>query len=243
MTKVMTSLLMLLLIFLAIEQTDMDPNKNVADFLKQYEGYSDTVYLDGKGIPTIGYGFTDPKFVNKGVISRAEADAELRRGGKMRQATLRNILGANIWDSLTDNSRKALTSYHFNYPAGFGDNTRFMKAWRAGNYAEAIRQVDAGMNDKDNPGLRTRRLQEQALLREDPFLMPKVQMQPIINEPVSTAVRQIIPREQSRARWTGVEDTSPYVTGKPMVRLRPRAQYPNLLQIAEDSEWKPQFVF
>jgi hypothetical protein len=47
-----------------------DYEKDTADFLKQYEGFRDTVYLDGKGIKTIGYGFTDPKFVNKGRITR-----------------------------------------------------------------------------------------------------------------------------------------------------------------------------
>ena len=108
-----------------------DPYEEVVDFLRQHEGYRDKVYLDGNGIPTIGYGFTDAKFVNKGTISRTEADAELKRQIKTRQSTLRDILGADKWDSLTDDSRKALTSYHYNYPAGFKSNTKFMKAWRA----------------------------------------------------------------------------------------------------------------
>jgi len=176
-----------------------DPNEDVADFLRQHEGYSDKVYLDGNGIATIGYGFTDPKFVSKGTISRSTADAELKRQIKSRQSTLRNILGADKWDSLTDDSRKALTSYHFNYPAGFKSNTKFMKAWRAGNYAEAIRQVDAGINDPKNPGLRTRRLAEQALLKADPFLTGthEVPMHPIVAQPVSTAIRPIIPAQQT----------------------------------------------
>jgi hypothetical protein len=35
-----------------------------------------------------------------------------------------------------------------------------MQYWKAGNYPKAILEVDAGMNDKANPGLRTRRLAE-----------------------------------------------------------------------------------
>jgi hypothetical protein len=46
-----------------------------------------------------------------------------------------------------------------------------MKAWNAGDYDEAIKQVNAGMNDRKNSGLRTRRLAEQALLKADPFLV------------------------------------------------------------------------
>lgn len=75
------------------------------------------------------------------------------------------------WDNLTKDSQTALLSYYYNYPAGFKDTTKFMRAWNAGNYEEAIRQVDAGMNDKKNRGLRTRRLEEQALLNADPFLI------------------------------------------------------------------------
>ncbi len=48
-----------------------------------------------------------------------------------------------------------------------------MKAWNSGDYEEAIRQVDAGMNDPVNPGLRRRRMQEQQLLMSDPFLTTK----------------------------------------------------------------------
>ena len=218
-----------------------DPNEDVADFLRQHEGYSDKVYLDGNGIPTIGYGFTDPKFVSKGAISRSTADAELKRQIKSRQNTLRTILGADKWDSLTDDSRKALTSYHFNYPAGFKDNTKFMKAWRAGNYAEAIRQVDAGMNDPKNPGLRTRRLAEQALLKADPFLVGRheVPIQPIIAQPVSTAVRPVIAAEQTIPAYDPT--ISSYVSGKPMVKLMPPVRQPNLIEMVEDSQWEPQF--
>ena len=53
-----------------------------------------------------------------------------------------------------------------------------MKAWNAGDYAEAIRQVDAGMNDPRNPGLRKRRLAEQGLLNEDPYIQSIINQKP-----------------------------------------------------------------
>ncbi len=174
-----------------------DAYTDTVDFLKQYEGFKDTTYLDGNGVPTIGYGFTDSTLVGKGKITKAAADARLRQEVINRDRFLSRLKN---WDKLNEGSKTALRSYYYNYPAGFKDTTKFMKAWNAGDYAEAIRQVDAGMNDPKNRGLRTRRLAEQALLKADPFLMPAqtppvVEPAPIIAQPVSTAVRPIIPEE------------------------------------------------
>lgn len=175
--------------------------EDTADFLRQYEGFRDTTYLDGKKIPTIGYGFTDAKFVNKGKITRAEADAELKRQIAVRQAELRRKLGPQVWDSLSNDSKKALTSYHFNYPAGFKDNTKFMQYWRAGRYVDAIKEVDAGWNDVANPGLRTRRIAEQNLLRSDPALfsrpIPEKPSDVLIQRPDVLSIATTIPQEKT----------------------------------------------
>lgn len=136
--------------------------------LKRYEGFRDTVYLDGKGIPTIGYGFTDPALIKKGKITQKEADSRLTKEIATRYNTLKDTLPN--FEKLSDDSKAALISYHFNYPAGFKDTTKFMKYWNAGDYEKAIKEVDAGMNDLKNPGLRPRRLEEQAMLSSDPFL-------------------------------------------------------------------------
>lgn len=211
---------------------------STVEFLKKHEGFKDTTYLDGNGIPTIGYGFTDSSLVKKGTISRAEADRRLKQEVAARESVLSKMKN---WDNLSEDSKTALRSYYYNYPAGFKPTTRFMKAWNAGNYEEAIRQVDAGMNDKNNPGLRKRRLEEQALLKADPFLRPvqTIQPTPIVNQPVSTAVRPIIKEEQTVPAYDPT--ISPYISGKPMVKLRPRVQLPNLIELMEDSEWEPGF--
>lgn len=147
----------------------MDYN-DLLGFLKKHEGFKDTTYLDGNGIPTIGYGFTDSSLVKRGKISQKEADKILLKRVKGDSQVLRQKLGPTVWDQLKDTSKTALLSYYYNYPAGFKDTTKFMAAWRKGNYKEAIRQVDAGMNDPNNPGLKTRRLEEQGRLLEDPLL-------------------------------------------------------------------------
>lgn len=211
---------------------------STVEFLKKHEGFKDTTYLDGNGIPTIGYGFTDSSLVKKGNISRAEADRRLKQEVAARESVLSKMKN---WDKLSEDSKTALRSYYYNYPAGFKPTTRFMKAWNAGNYEEAIRQVDAGMNDKNNPGLRKRRLEEQALLKADPFLRPvqTIQPTPIVNQSVSTAVRPVIKEEQTVPAYDPT--ISPYISGKPMVKLRPRVQLPNLIEVMEDSEWEPGF--
>lgn len=152
-----------------------DEYQDTMDFLKYHEGFNDVVYKDGNGIPTIGYGFTDPSLVKKGRISEKAAQARLRQEVITRDAFLKNLKN---WDLLGDGAKTALRSYYYNYPAGFRDTTKFMKAWNAGDYAEAIRQVDAGMNDPRNPGLRKRRLAEQGLLNEDPYIQSIINQKP-----------------------------------------------------------------
>lgn len=44
----------------------------------------------------------------------------------------------------------------------------------------------------------------------------------------ATAVRQTIPAEQTRAKWEGAENVSPYLTGKPQLILRPEINIPNI---------------
>ena len=147
-----------------------DSYAHTVKFLKQHEGFKDSAYVDGNGVATIGYGFTDSSLVRKGKISRVAADARLRQEVVSRDRFLSKLKN---WDKLNEGSKTALRSYYYNYPAGFKDTTKFMKAWNAGDYDEAIKQVNAGMNDRKNSGLRTRRLAEQALLKADPFLNSK----------------------------------------------------------------------
>lgn len=173
------------------------------DFLKKYEGFRDTVYLDGNGIPTIGYGFTDPALIKKGKITRAEADKRLEQEVRTREKELRGKVKG--WENLADDSKTALLSYYFNYPKGFKDTTLFMQNWNAGNYYSAIKEVNAGMNDKNNPGLRKRRLAEQALLNADPYFGIIKKQTPdginIMNMPDGNKVMKISPRMYERPQY------------------------------------------
>lgn len=69
--------------------------------------------------------------------------------------------------------------------------------------------------------------------------VPAQEPSPYIARPVSTAVRPTIPAEQTVPAYDPT--ISPYISGKPMVKLRPRVQLPNLVEVMEDSEWEPGF--
>lgn len=205
------------------------------EFLKQYEGFRDTVYKDGNGIPTIGYGFTDKDLINKGAISQKDADDRLVQELQTREQFLSNLKN---WENLSENSKTALRSYYYNYPAGFNKSTKFYKAWDSGNYAEAVKQIDAGMNDAKNKGLRKRRLAEQELLKQDPFLFPQPEVPYYIANPDKLKVSSIIPQEKIIHTWDNV-NASPYVTGKPMINLKPKINIPTAAEVAEDIRFKP----
>ena len=226
-------------------------NPYTLPLLQEFEGFKDSVYLDGKGIPTIGWGFTDSSLVNKGRISRKEADIELQRLAGNVESNLISKLGIDNWKQISPESQAALISYAYNYPAGFKDTTNFMKLWRAGKYWDAIDEVDAGMYDKANPGLKKRRLKEQSYLRKDPFFLAtssaptkKTDAElkiPIINKTDATTINKVIPQEQTHTTWEGAQDVSPYLTGKPMLRPIHRVQLPNLIDVIEDDQWEPEY--
>lgn len=70
---------------------------------------------------------------------------------------------------------------------------------------------------------------------------PIVQPDPIIAQPDAVRVNPVIPQEETHARWEGAEDVSPYLTGRPMVKLQPRTEIPRLVDALWDSQWEPQF--
>ena len=185
-----------------------------ADLLDKFEGFREEVYLDGKRIPTIGYGFTDPKLVGRGRISKPEAKKILKNEISTRGDSLRNILGAERFDKLADSTKAALLSYYYNYPAGFKDSTKMMTAWRNNDYNEFVRQIDAGMNDVANPGLKDRRLEEQGIIKEDPFLFPKGQ------KPLFQTAAQYHAQNQFKPKYlnTAGTDFSMYNTAPSSVR-------------------------
>ena len=139
-----------------------------------------------------------------------------------------------VYDQITGNSKiKGYTN---------GAGYQYGKYKTGGDAAEAFRHTF----ERNKAGRQQSRIDygnqfydyfNQRSLKQKVGQQPK----PIVLQPVSTAVRQPIPAEQTRYTWTGAENEPSYVTGKPIVKLQPRVQLPSLVEMVEDSEWEPPF--
>lgn len=128
-----------------------------------FEGFMPRIYKDSGGVETIGYGETDRDFVNKyrgRQISRAEATQQLRNRAQWFYDQVANKTVG--WDKLNQDQRDVLTSYAYNIGVGgYQRHKKLLAAIAAGDYNLAAKNINAGMNDARNPGLRKRRLKEQ----------------------------------------------------------------------------------
>ena len=128
-----------------------------------FEGFMPRIYKDSGGVKTIGYGETDRDFINRyrgRQISRAEATQQLRNRAQWFYDQVANKTVG--WDKLNQDQRDVLTSYAYNIGVGgYQRHKRLLAAIAAGDYNLAAKNINAGMNDARNPGLRKRRLKEQ----------------------------------------------------------------------------------
>lgn len=143
------------------------PSKEILDYIKKTEAFRDKWYQDGNGIWTIGYGFTGEKvkklFPNG--ITREQADKYFADSIAKRALILAK--DTPNWDSLSQNQRDALLSYHYNIGEGSYRNKHknLQAALTNKDWDKVIANMDAGYNDKKNPGLRKRRDYERELFR------------------------------------------------------------------------------
>lgn len=143
------------------------PSKEIIDYIKKTEAFRDKWYKDGNGIDTIGYGFTgsEVKRLFPNGITREQADKYFADSIARRAAILAK--DTPNWDSLTQNQRDALLSYHYNVGEGSYRNKHknLQAALTNKDWDKVIANMDAGYNDKKNPGLRKRRDYERDLFR------------------------------------------------------------------------------
>ena len=141
-----------------------EPSKEIIDYIKSTEGFKDKWYQDSKGIWTVGYGFTGSKvrkmFPNG--ITREQADKYLADSLNVRKQILQR--DTPNWDSLNQNQRDALLSYHYNIGEGkYRNSPNMQKGLQEKDWDTVSKNIDAGYNDKKNPGLRKRRDYERNL--------------------------------------------------------------------------------
>lgn len=74
----------------------------------------------------------------------------------------------SYYPNLGINQKIALKSLMYNIgPTQFNNSPKLQKALADGNWLEAVKQMNHGVNDKKNPGLATRRQFEQNLFKLD----------------------------------------------------------------------------
>lgn len=143
------------------------PSQEIIDYIKKTEGFRDKWYKDGNGIDTIGYGFTGSRIkkLYPNGITREQADKEFADSLVKRALILAK--DTPNWNKLSQSQRDALLSYHYNVGEGSYRNKhkKLQQALADSDWENVILNMDAGYNDKKNPGLRTRRDYERELFR------------------------------------------------------------------------------
>lgn len=143
------------------------PSQEIIDYIKKTEGFRDKWYKDGNGIDTIGYGFTGSRIkkLYPNGITREQADKEFSDSIAKRALVLAK--DTPNWNKLSQNQRDALLSYHYNVGESSYRNKhkKLQQALADSDWENVMLNMDAGYNDKKNPGLRTRRDYERELFR------------------------------------------------------------------------------
>ena len=95
-------------------------------------------------------------------MTREQADKYLTDSLNVRKQILQK--DTPNWDSLNQNQRDALLSYHYNIGEGnYRNSPKMQKGLEEKDWDTVSRNIDAGYNDKKNPGLRKRRDYERNL--------------------------------------------------------------------------------
>lgn len=146
-------------------------DNDLIDFLIKEEGFLNKPTNIGDGMMTLGSGLTAKKWHDLYRQRGNRWSAEDNRRAVMEEvANRRRWAEANIpnWYVLPDSAQKALLAYKYNYDFTPKNSPKMFAALKAGNYAEAAKQMDATSDDpKFKKGLMERRKREQAWFMRD----------------------------------------------------------------------------
>lgn len=194
----------------------------------------------------IAQGVKNPKAAYKNMITQLAYESNY---GQSRVAREQNNFGGVGWNGKTYTTYKDKADFAKNYVRLM--NSRYKNVIGAdtlAGYAKGLKSLNYYGDTVENytrnlVGMKSFAKALNAHMSNNPDLynqqIPAQEPSPYIAKPVSTEVRPTIPAEQTVPAY----DTkiSPYISGKPMVKLRPRVQLPNLIELMEDSEWEPGF--
>jgi lysozyme len=95
----------------ALEVSEKESNQLVLDMIKRYEGFSSTVYRCPAGYLTIGYGFTEAKYLRMKRLTRAQADRILEHEMLPK---MKELIARYVKVPLHPFQEAALVSFTFN---------------------------------------------------------------------------------------------------------------------------------
>lgn len=157
MKKIIAILMLLTATALYADTTSVDI---AFSFIQEREAFRANVYIL-KGVKHIGYGFTDPKLVKLGRMTKKDADAELRKRIESDLVFLRRQV-----EGLNKHQEAACLSFIYNTGRGAFASSTMLKYLKQGNIAAASKEFDkwVHVNGVVVNGLVKRRAQEKQLM-------------------------------------------------------------------------------
>lgn len=152
--------------------------------LDEYEGFSETVYNDSKGNPTIGNGFNLNDRNNHGIMALHGVDVNsLHSGGRLskeqndairdtiikeKEKLVRNVVGSDFFDSLPTNKKAVVMSLGYNSINLLGP--KFRQNMANNDDLLAAKEILLNSNASKDLGTLRRRTQEaKTFLGKDQF--------------------------------------------------------------------------
>lgn len=151
--------------FIATKRS-VDPTQGALDLaipiIKQFEGLRLDAYLDGAGVPTIGWGHTEGVKLGQS-ITLAGAEAWVREDVSSFMLLVMFLLTRVA----NNNQLAAFTSFAYNVGLGNFQGSTMLKLWNEGADVQAVADQfprwTHDINGVIEPGLVTRRADEKAL--------------------------------------------------------------------------------
>jgi len=171
------------------------------DFIKKAEGLRLEAYLDGAGIPTIGFGHTGPDVKMGMKIDADQADDLLRND----MAWALDLVRTTVKVELTKGQHSACTSLIFNIGPGAWRKSTVLRRLNAGNYegaAEAIlmwNKITVGGKKVRSRGLAIRRERERKLFLSD----IQKHSEEVAHTAAAVSGGEAKPAVESKTQWLG----------------------------------------
>ena len=125
---------------------DLYRYKTSDDFIVDYEGFEPKAYKKGNDKWTIGYGTTDPKWVRRGTITKAEARQALQEYVQSKNPIIQKYV--KNYNDLPASAKIVLDDIMYNIgPGGFANSKKFLAAVNEGRWGDAVKQMDWDNND------------------------------------------------------------------------------------------------